>query len=73
MSRNNDYTTSNLLHYDYYSRHYKVITVNLSNKTELVENRGLKQQINLIGRLERGKGLTMFFLIEKAEETAFSF
>ena len=73
MSRNNDYTTSNLLHYDYYSRHYKVITVDLSNKTELVENRGLKQQINLIGRLERGEGLTMFFLIEKAEETAFSF
>ena len=30
MSRNNDYTTDNLLNYDYYSRHYKVIAVNLS-------------------------------------------
>ena len=30
MSRNNDYTTGNLLDYDYYSTHYKLIAVNLS-------------------------------------------
>ena len=30
MSRNNDYTTGNLLNYNYYSKYYKVVAVNLS-------------------------------------------
>ena len=30
MSRNSDYTTGNLLNYNYYSKHYKVVAVNLS-------------------------------------------
>ena len=65
MSRNNDYTTGYLLNYEYFSKHYKLIAVNMSKQTELVENPDLKQQINFIGRLEKQEGATMFFIIEK--------
>ena len=32
MSKNNDYTTGNLLDYEYYSKHYKLTTIDLTNK-----------------------------------------
>ena len=51
MSKNNDYTTGNLLDYEYVKDHYKLIAIDLSKQTEL-ENTDLKQQINFIGRLE---------------------
>ena len=38
-----------------------------------LENPDLKQQINFIGRLERNEGATMFFIIEKSEETTLEF
>ena len=41
MSRNNDYTTDNLLDYEYFSKHHKLIAVNLSKQIEL-ENPDLK-------------------------------
>ena len=68
--RINDYTTGNLLDYEYFSKHYKLIA--LSKQTEL-ENPDLKQQINFIERLMRNEGATMFFIIEKSEETTFEF
>ena len=70
MSKNNDYTTGNLLDYEYFSNHYKLIATDLSKQTEF-ENPDLKQQINFTGRLE--KDATMFFIIEKKEETTFDF
>ena len=70
MGRNSDYTTGNLLDYEYFSKHYKLIAIDLSKQIEL-ENPDLKQQINFIGRLERNEGATMFFIIEKSEETTF--
>ena len=30
MSRNNDYTTGNLIDYEYFSKHYKLIAIDLS-------------------------------------------
>ena len=45
MSKNNDYTTGNLLDYEYFSKHYKLISRDLSKQTEL-ESPDLKQQIN---------------------------
>ena len=72
MGKNNDYTTGNLSDYQYFSKHYKLIAIDLSEKIEL-ENPDLKQQINFIGRLERNEGATMFFIIEKSEETTFEF
>ena len=68
MSKNNDYTTVNLLNY----YHYRLIAIDLSKQTEL-ENPDLKQQINFIGKLEEDNGATMFFIIEKSEETTFNF
>ena len=62
MSKNNDYTTGNLLGYEFFSKHYKLIVIDLSKQTEL-ENPGLKQQINFIGRLE--EDARMFFIIDK--------
>ena len=55
MVRNNDYTTGNLLDCEYFSKHYRLIAVNLSKQIEL-ENSDLKQQFNFIGRLTRNEG-----------------
>ena len=71
MSKNNNYTTGNLLDYEYFKDHYKFIAIDLSKQIEL-ENLDLKQQINFIGRLEENNA-TMFFIIEKKEETTFDF
>ena len=68
--KKHDYTTGNLLDYEYFSKHYKLIATDLSKQIEL-ENPDLKQQINLIGRLARSEGATMFFIIERSEETTF--
>ena len=48
MSKNNDSTTANLLDYEYFKDHYKLIAIDLSKQIEL-ENPDLKQQINFIG------------------------
>ena len=72
MSKNSDYTTGNLLDYDYFSKDYKLIAIDLSKQIEL-ENPDLKQQINFIGKLEVDNGATMFFIVEKSEETTFEF
>ena len=71
MSKNNYYTTGNLLDYEYFSKHYEIIAIDLSKKTEL-ENPDLKQQIDFIGKLKEDEA-TMFFIIEKSEETTFEF
>ena len=38
MGKNNDYTTDNLLDYKYFSKHYKLIAVDLSKQIELVNS-----------------------------------
>ena len=69
MNNNNDYTTGNLLGYAYYKKHYRLIAIDLSKQTKLKD----PQQINFIGKLLRNTGATMFFIIEKSEETTFNF
>ena len=59
MGRNNDYTTGNLLDNEYFSKHYKLIAIDLSKQIKL-KNPDLKQQINFIGKLERNEGETVF-------------
>ena len=71
MSKNNDYTTENLLDYEYFKGYYQLIAIDLSKQIEL-ENPGLKQQINFIGRLEENNA-TMLFITEKKEKTTFDF
>ena len=50
MSKNNDYTTGNPLDDEYFSKHYKLIAIDLSRQIEL-ENPDLKQ-INFVGKLK---------------------
>ena len=67
ISRNNEYTTGNLLDYDYFKRYYKLIAIDLSKQQVLQENEDLIQQISFIGRLtEAANG---FIIIEKKENT----
>ena len=70
ISRNNEYTTGNLLDYDYFKKHYKLIAIDLSKQQVLQENEDLIQQINFIGRLENA---AVFIIIKKKENTILEF
>ena len=72
IRRNDDYTACNLLDYEYFSKHYKLIAINLSKQIEL-ENPDLKQQIKFIGRLGRNEGATMFFIIKNQKKHFLNF
>ena len=63
ICKNNEYTTSNLLDYDYFKKHYKLIAIDLSKQQVLQENEDLIQQINFIGKLE--EAANVFIIIEK--------
>ena len=69
MSNSNDYKTVNLLDFAYFQKHYKLIATDLSKQTKLKD----PQQINFIGKLSNILGATIFFIIEKSEETTFNF
>ena len=71
MSKNNDYTTGNLLDYEDFLNHYKLIAIDLSKQIEW-ENPGFKQHINFIGKLEDDEA-SMLFINGKSEETTFEF
>ena len=67
ISRNNNYTTGNLLDYGYFKKYYKLIAIDLSKQQVLQENEDLIQKINFIGRLE--KTANVFIIFEKKENT----
>ena len=67
MIRNIDCTTDNLLDYDYFSTHYKLIAIDLSKQD--IDLR--KQQIDFIGKLEQDA--TIFFIIEEKKQTILDF
>ena len=71
IGKNNNYTTSNLLDYEYFKDYYQLIAIDLSKQIEL-ENVDLKQQISFIGRLEENYE-PIFYIIGKKEETTFDF
>ena len=71
ISKNNKYTTGNLLDYDYFKKYYKLIAIDLSKQQVLQENEDLIQQINFIGRLE--EAAHVFIIIEKKEHTILEF
>ena len=53
----------------YVKKNCRLIATDLSKQTKLKD----PQQINFIGKLLRNTGATMFFIIEKSEETTFNF
>ena len=71
ICRNNEYTTGNLLDYDYFKKYYKLIAIYLSKQQVLQENEDLIQQINFIGKLEEEANL--FIIIEQKENTILEF
>ena len=71
ISRNNEYTTGNLLDYDYFKKYYKLIDIDLSKQQVLQENEDLIQQINFIGRLTEAPNV--FIIIKKKEKTILEF
>ena len=71
ISRNNEYTTGNLLDYDYFKKYYKLIAIDLGKQQVLQKNEDLIQQINFIGRLT--EAANVFIIIEKKEYTILKF
>ena len=68
MSKNNGYTTGNLLDFAYFKESYELTATDLNRQIKLK----YPQQISFIGRLEnQAHGATIFFIIEKSEETTF--
>ena len=63
-----NYTTGNLLDNEYFSKHCKLITIDLSKQIES-ENANLKQQINFTGKLEEDRAT----IIIEESEAAFDF
>ena len=51
MSKNNDYKTGNLLDYEYFSKHYKFIAIDLSKQIEF-KNPDLEQKLILLVNLK---------------------
>ena len=77
LGNNDYYITGNLLDYEYFKKHYKLIAIDLSKQK--LENNDVMQQVNFIGKLERDAvnnvypATTMFFIIEKREKTVIDF
>ena len=69
VKNNNDYTTGNLLDFAYFKENFELIAIDLSKQTKLKD----PQQINFIYKLLNRHGAKIFFIIEKSEETTFTF
>ena len=70
MEYNDDYTVGNLIDFEYFKKHYRLIAIDLSKQKEL-ENDNVMQQINFIGTLEEQE--TLFIIIEHLEQTTIDF
>ena len=71
ISKNDEYTTGNLLDYDYFKKFYKLIAIDLSKQQVLQENEDLIQRINFVGRIEEAANI--FITTKKKEETILEF
>ena len=69
MSRNDDYTTGNLLDYLYHEKYDKFVAIDLSRQT----NTSIPQKINFVETLGEYDGAAMFFIAEKQQETILNF
>ena len=49
IGRNNEYNTGNLLGYEYFKKHHRLIAIDFSKQDELEKDETVRQQINLIG------------------------
>ena len=61
MSKNDDYTTRNLLDYLYRQKYYKFIRIDLSRQT----NTSIPQKINFVGKLGEIDDAATLFISKK--------
>ena len=67
MSRNDDYTTGNLLYFPYHRQnYYKLNGIHLSKQTNIT----IPRQVHFMGELEED-GVTMLFFSEKQQKTEY--
>ena len=59
-----EYTTSCLLDYSYFKKHYKMIAIDLSKQQALDADPKAIQQINFTTNIDRAEGTTIFFIIK---------
>ena len=64
MSRKNDYASGSLLDYLHHPEYYKLIGIDLSRQ----KNMSILEQINLVGKLGKDDGATLFFIAEKHQK-----
>ena len=69
MSKNDDYTTGNLLDHLYHRNYYQLISIDLSRQI----NATIPEQINSEGKLEEGNGATMFSSKKNNKKTILKF
>ena len=69
MSRNDDYTTWNLLDYLYHQKYYKPIGIDFLRQT----NRSIHEEINLAGKLEEEDDAVVLFVTEKQQNPILNF
>ena len=75
MIRDGDFTTGNLLNYEYFCKHFKLIAIDLSKQEKDPKNQNepkpKNQQINFIGKLQQDA--TIIFIIEEKHKTKLEF
>ena len=72
MSKNNDYTTGNLLDHDYFSNHYKLIVIDLSKQIEL-ETMFCKNKLILLVSLKKMIEKQCFSSMKNQKKQFFNF
>ena len=71
--KEDDYTTGCLLDYSYFKENYKMIATDLSKQQVLDADPRAIQQINFTTNLDMVGNTTMFFIVEKPQETVLDF
>ena len=67
MSRNDDWTTRNLLDFSYHQNYYKLVGIDSSRQT----NTSISQQINFVKKLEECDVTIMFLLLKSGKKSKF--
>ena len=71
IGKGEDYTTGSLLDFNYFDKHYKLVTVDLSKQKELDADPRAIQQIEFKYML--GTNSTIYWVLEKPKETLLEF
>ena len=69
ISRNNSYTTENLLDYLYDQKYYKLIGIDLSGQINTI----MPQETDIVGKLEENDGATVCSIAEVQQTTILNF